>query len=232
MIQLVPSILSADWARLGEQARQAEAAGANGLQVDVMDGRFVPNITFGPGVVRALRPLVGLPLQAHLMVVEPERHLEAFAQAGADMLIVHQETCPHLDRTLRTIRSLRVQAGVTLNPATPAAALEEVLHLVDLVQVMTVNPGWGGQDLIVEQLEKVRRLRRMLDERGLVHVPVAVDGGVDPTTAPRVVEAGATVLIAGSSVYNERGSVAENIAALRESVEGDRHFRALSARHG
>jgi len=218
MIVIEASILSADFARLGEQAREAEAAGVDAIQVDVMDGRFVPDITFGPGVVRALRPLVSLPLDVHLMIVEPERHLAAFADAGADRLIVHQETCPHLHRVLQCIREFKIEAGVALNPGTPLSVLEEVLDLADLIQVMTVNPGWGGQPFLHSQLDKIRRLRHMLKERGL-DVSIAVDGGIDTTTAPLVVDAGATVLIAGSSVYNDKASVAENVAALRASVE-------------
>ncbi len=217
MIVIEASILSADFARLGEQAREAEAAGVDAIQVDVMDGRFVPDITFGPGVVRALRPLVSLPLDVHLMIVEPERHLAAFADAGADRLIVHQETCPHLHRVLQCIRELKIEAGVALNPGTPLSVLEEVLDLTDLIQVMTVNPGWGGQQFLHSQLDKIRRLRRLLDERGL-DVPIAVDGGISPITVPLIVNAGATVLIAGSSIYNDQASLAENVAALRASV--------------
>jgi len=211
------SILSADFARLGEQAREAEAAGVDAIQVDVMDGSFVPDITFGPGVVRALHPLVSLPLDVHLMIVEPEKHLAAFANAGADRLIVHQETCPHLHRVLQRIHELNIEAGVAINPGTPLSVLEEVLGLADLIQVMTVNPGWGGQPFLHSQLDKIRRLRRMLDERGM-DTPIAVDGGIDTTTAPLVVSAGATVLIAGSSIYNDQALVAENVAALRASV--------------
>ncbi|MBC8248683.1 MAG: ribulose-phosphate 3-epimerase [Anaerolineales bacterium] len=217
MIVIEASILSADFACLGEQAREAEAAGVDAIQVDVMDGRFVPDITFGPGVVRALRPLVSLPLDVHLMIVEPERHLAAFADAGADRLIVHQETCPHLHRVLQYVRELKIAVGVAINPGTPLSVLEEVLHLADLIQVMTVNPGWGGQPFLHSQLDKIRRLRRMLDERGL-DTPIAVDGGIDTTTAPLVVDAGATVLVAGSSIYNDRASVAQNVATLRASV--------------
>jgi ribulose-phosphate 3-epimerase len=217
MVLIEASILSADYAWLGEQAREAEAAGVDAIQVDVMDGSFVPDITFGPGVVRALRPLVRLPLDVHLMIVEPERHLEAFANAGADRLIVHQETCPHLHRVLQSIRELKIEAGVALNPGTPLSVLEEVLDLTDLIQVMTVNPGWGGQPFLHSQLDKIRRLRRMLDQHGL-DTPISVDGGIDPTTAPLVVDAGATVLIAGSSIYNDRASVTENVTVLRASV--------------
>lgn len=217
MILIEASILSADFARLGEQAREAERAGVDAIQIDVMDGRFVPDITFGHGIVAALRPLVSLPLDVHLMVVEPERHLEAFAQAGADRLIVHQETCPHLHRTLQSIRALGVEAGVSINPGTSLSAIEEVLELTGLVQIMTVNPGWGGQAFLHSQLDKIRRLQQMLDERGL-DVPIAVDGGIDPTTAPLVVEAGATALISGSGIYNDQATVAENVAALRASV--------------
>jgi ribulose-phosphate 3-epimerase len=218
MIAIEPSILSADLTRLGEQAREAEAAGIDGLQVDVMDGRFVPNITFGPLVVRALRSVVSVPLDVHLMIVEPEKYLEDFAAAGADRLMVHQEACVHLHRVLQRIRELGVEAAVAINPGTPLCVLEEVLDLCDLIQVMTVNPGFGGQPFIHSQVDKIRHLREMLDDRGL-EIPIAVDGGIDPTTAPLVVEAGASVLVAGSSIYNSKASVAENIAALRASVE-------------
>jgi ribulose-phosphate 3-epimerase len=218
MIAIEPSILSADLTRLGEQVREAEAAGIDGLQVDVMDGRFVPNITFGPLVVRALRSVASVPLDVHLMIVEPEKYLGDFAAAGAGRLIVHQEACRHLHRVLQAIHELEVEAAVALNPVTPLSTLEDVLDLTDAIQVMTVNPGFGGQPFIHSQLDKIRRLRQMLDERGL-DTPIAVDGGIDPTTAPLVVEAGATVLVAGSSIFNSRASVAENIAALRASAE-------------
>ena len=215
-IVIEASILAADFARLGEQAREAEDAGVDAIQVDVMDGRFVPNITFGPGVVRALRPLVEVPLEADLMIVEPGRYLAAFVDAGANRLIVHQESCPHLYRVLENIRELEVEAGVAIGPATSLTAVEEVLGLLDVIQVMTVSPGFGGQEFIRSQLDKIRRLRRMLDERGLT-LPIIVDGGVDSITAPLAVEAGATVLVAGSCIYNEERSVAENVRALRAS---------------
>jgi ribulose-phosphate 3-epimerase len=217
MIAIEPSVLSADLTRLGEQAREAEAAGIEGIQVDVMDGRFVPNITFGPLVVEALRSVVDVPLDVHLMIVEPERYLADFAHAGADRLVVHQEACPHLHRVLQSIHDLGIEAGVAINPGTPLSVLEEVVDQTDVIQVMTVNPGFGGQSFIHSQLDKIRRLRQMLEASGLQTL-IAVDGGIDPTTAPLVVEAGATVLAAGSSIYNSEASVAENVAALRASV--------------
>jgi len=219
MVAIEASILAADFARLGEQAQEAEAAGIDGIQVDVMDGRFVPNITFGPGIVRALRPLVGVTLDADLMIVKPERHLAAFADAGADRITVHWEACTHPHRVLRSIRELGVEVGVAISPGTSLSAVEELLELVDLVQIMTVDPGWGGQPFLHSQLDKIRRLRRVLDERGL-DIPIGVDGGVKLDTVPLVVEAGAAVLVSGSSVYNESASVAENVAALRASIEG------------
>jgi ribulose-phosphate 3-epimerase len=225
MITIEASILAADYTRLGEQAREAESAGVDGIQVDVMDGRFVPDITFGPGVVRALRPLVSVTLDVDLMIVEPERHLAAFADAGADRLTVHLEACTHPYRVLQSIRELGtstglsagIEVGIAIGPGTPLSGLEELIGLVDLIQVMTVNPGLGGQPFLHGQLDKIRQLRRMLDERGLA-VPIGVDGGISLTTAPLVVSAGATVLVAGSSVYNDAASVAENVAALRKSI--------------
>ncbi len=219
MVRIVPSILSADFARLGEQAREAEAAGVEAIQIDVMDGQFVPNITFGPGVVAAIRPLVSLTLEVHLMIIEPDRFLAVFAEAGADRLIVHQEACDDLRGTLESIRSLGVRAGVTLSPETPAAVIREAFDLVDLIQVMTVHPGFGGQDFLFDQLTKIREIREMLAADGL-EIPIGVDGGVDTTTAPQIVAAGARALVSGSSVYNQRATVAENIAALLASVEG------------
>ena len=217
MIAIEPSVLAADLTRLGEQVREGEAAGIEGFQVDVMDGRFVPNITFGPGVVRALRSLVSGVLDVHLMILEPERYVGDFADAGADRMMVHQEATVHLHRVLQQIRELGAESAVAINPSTPLCVLEDVLDLTDVIQVMTVNPGFGGQPFIHSQVDKIRRLRQMLDERGL-DMSIAVDGGIDPTTAPLVVQAGATILVAGSSIYNTKASVAENVAAIRDSV--------------
>jgi ribulose-phosphate 3-epimerase len=218
MIKIEVSILSADFGRLGEQAREAEEGRGDAIQIDVMDGRFVPEITFGAGVVRSLRSMVKLPLDVHLMIVEPERHISEFVRAGADRIIVHQEACPHLHLVLQSIRESGIEAGVSINPATPLSVIEHVFDLTDFIQVMTVNPGWGGQKFIESQLDKINQLRNLLQERNL-STPIAVDGGIGVTTAPKVVEAGATVLVAGSSIYNDRASVADNIAALRKSVE-------------
>jgi len=219
MISIEASILSADFAALGEQAQQAERAGVDAIQIDVMDGQFVPNITFGPGIVRALRSQVELPLDVHLMIADPGSQIEAFAQAGADRLIVHQEATPHLHRLLQSIGELGVEVGVSINPGTPLDVLEEVLHMVDLIQIMTVNPGWGGQAFLHGQLDKIQRLKLMLSERGL-DVPIGVDGGIDITTAPLVVEAGARMLVSGSSIYNDEAPVLDNVKALRASVSG------------
>ena len=218
MISIEASVLSADFARLGEQAREAERAGVDAIQIDVMDGQFVPNITFGPGIVKAVRSQVDLPLDVHLMIVEPDGQIEAFAEAGADRLIVHQEATPHLHRLLQSIAELGVEVGVSINPGTPLHMLEEVLHMVDLIQIMTVNPGWGGQAFLHGQLDKIQRLKLMLSERGL-NVPIGVDGGIDTTTAPLVVEAGATMMVSGSSIYNDQAPVLDNVKALRASLE-------------
>lgn len=216
-VLIIPSILAADYTRLGEQIREAEAAGVTALQIDVMDGRFVPNITFGQGMVKAIRSVTSVFLDVHLMIVEPERYLEDFVESGADRLIVHQETCPHLHRTLDAIRELGVEAGVSINPGTAVISIQEVLSLADMVQVMTVNPGFGGQAFIHSQLDKIRRLYKILGEKNL-EIPIAVDGGIDPTTAPLAVEAGARILIAGSSIFNRVASVAENLDTIRSSV--------------
>ncbi len=218
MSNIAPSILSADFARLGEQVKAAEAAGVDRLHVDVMDGHFVPNITIGPLVVRALRRVTDLRLDTHLMIEAPERYLEAFAQAGVSGLIVHVETCPHLHRTIQQIKELGIRAGVTLNPATPLVCLEEILPEVDIVLVMSVNPGFGGQSYIPSSTGRIARLRAMLDDIGSP-AELEVDGGINPDTIAEAVEAGATVLVAGSAVFNGEGTVGENIRRLREAAK-------------
>ena len=216
-IQIAPSILSADFARLGEQVREAEAAGADCIHIDVMDGHFVPNITIGPLVVQALRPITSLPLQVHLMIEQPERYIESFRQAGGDMIVVHTETCPHLERTLNQIREVGASPAVTLNPATPLVALEEVLHLVDLILVMTVNPGFGGQKLIPATLSKITRLRQMLADRGF-SVPIEVDGGINGSTIASVVEAGADILVMGAAIFSAPEGIAGAIKGFRHQL--------------
>ena len=217
-IKLAPSILSADFGRLGDQVAEVDRAGADYIHVDVMDGRFVPNLTIGPVVVQGIRGSTNLPLDVHMMVVEPERLVEDFAKAGADHLIVQAEACPHLHRVLQQIREVGCKAGVAINPGTSLSAIEEVLPLVDVVLVMSVNPGFGGQKLIPETVGKVVRLRRILDEGGY-SAELQVDGGVNEATARTMVEAGATVLVAGSAVFNEKESVADAMDRLRASLE-------------
>ncbi|MCH7552609.1 MAG: ribulose-phosphate 3-epimerase [Chloroflexi bacterium] len=219
MVKIAPSILSADFARLGEQVAEAEAAGADYIHVDVMDGHFVPSITIGPLIVRALRPRTKLPLDVHLMIEEPDRYIAEFADAGADILTVHVETTPHLHRTVQLIKERGVKAGVSLNPSTPVSSVEEIVPFLDLLLVMSVNPGFGGQSFIPEVLPKIARLRRMLDERGSP-AELEVDGGVNESTAALVVEAGARVLVAGSAVFNQRESVAQAMDRMRGSFAG------------
>ncbi len=215
--KIAPSILSADFAHLGAQVAEAEAGGADWVHVDVMDGHFVPNLTIGPLVVQALRPVTTLPLDVHLMIEAPERYLEDFARAGADVLTVHWEACTHLHRTLQQIRELGVKAGVSLNPATPVSVLEEVLSEVDLVLLMSVNPGFGGQSYIPSSTAKIRKLRQLMRECESAAL-VEVDGGVNAQTIREVVVAGADVLVAGSAVFNDRKSVAENLSDLRKAA--------------
>ncbi len=217
-VKIAPSILSADFTRLCEHIREAEAGGADWIHVDVMDGHFVPNITIGPLIAAAAKRSTSLPIDVHLMIEKPERYLAAFAEAGADYLTVHVETSPHLHRTVQQIRELGVRPGVTLNPATSVDTLAEILPYVDLVLVMSVNPGFGGQSYIPTSTDKIARIRRMLDARGLDHVELQVDGGVAPDTVGEVVGAGATCFVAGSAVYNARASVAENVRRLREGI--------------
>ena len=216
MIKIVPSILSADFTRLGEEVLAVEAAGIERFQVDVMDGRFVPNITFGVQAIESLRPLTRLGIEAHLMVEPPEDFIERFAKAGADTIIVHQEATPHLHRAIQHIHHLGKKAAVAINPSTPAAMLSEVLGSLQMVLVMTVNPGFGGQDFIPETLSKIRQVRNALQERGLDY-EIEVDGGINHETARSVVEAGANVLVAGSAVYDAKEGVAAAIHQLLAS---------------
>jgi len=212
-VLIAPSILSADFARLGDEVVALERAGADWAHVDVMDGRFVPNLTIGPLVVKALRRVTKLPLDVHLMIVEPERYVEAFAEAGADIITVHAEACPHLHRSVQQIRALGKKAGVSLNPHTPEDVLRYVIGEVDLVLVMSVNPGFGGQDFIPQVLPKITRIREMIRLSGKP-VHLEVDGGVKPGTARQVIAAGADVLVAGSAVFGAK-DYAQAIAALR-----------------
>lgn len=216
-IAIEPSILSADFSRLGEQAKEAQDAGVEGIQIDVMDGHFVPNLTFGPGIVKALRQVVDVFLDSHLMIDNPQVFLEEFAKAGSNRIIVHQEVCRDLPDVLHSIRKLKVEVGVALNPATLATVLDKVLDLADCVQVMTVNPGFAGQRFMSDQLDKIQYLRREIDQRHLSSA-VVVDGGIDSSTAPMAVKAGASGLVAGSSIYNRSGTVAQNVALLRKSI--------------
>lgn len=201
-IKIAPSILSADFARLGEEVRAVEAAGADLIHVDVMDGHFVPNITIGPLVVEAIKPVTSLPLDCHLMIENPDRYIPQFVKAGADIISVHVEATAHLHRTLQLIRSLGARASVALNPHTPLVMIENVLQDLDMVLLMTVNPGFGGQSFIPNVFGKIAALRQMLDAQDLHHVEIEVDGGVNAATSKLVREAGANVLVAGSAVYN------------------------------
>jgi ribulose-phosphate 3-epimerase len=216
-IKIAPSILAADFARLGEQVREAQAGGADLLHLDVMDGQFVPNITFGPMVVHAVSTVTELPLDVHLMIEQPERYIAEFARAGANMINVHVETCPHLHRTIQQIKSLNCQAGVALNVHTPFEMIREVLGDVDRVLVMTVNPGFGGQKLIPSTLRKVRQIHDAAAASGL-DVEISVDGGIDQSTIAEVRSYGATVFVTGSAVFGYAAGVAAGIAALRTAA--------------
>lgn len=218
-VLLAPSILAADFARLGEQVALAEKAGADRIHVDVMDDHFVPNISMGPVVVKALRPVTSLPLECHLMISEPDRYLEAFARAGADTILVHVEVAPNLPRTIQAIKALGKKAGVVINPGTPAELTGEILAEISLVLVMTVNPGFGGQAFMGDMLPKIRTVRQLIDRYNPA-VELEVDGGIDARTAPQTVEAGARVLVAGSSVFGHAGGVAAGMEALKASVAG------------
>jgi ribulose-phosphate 3-epimerase len=229
MTKIAPSILAADFARLGAQVREAEEAGADYIHADVMDGHFVPNITIGVPVVRSLAQVTRLPLHVHLMIESPENLIPDFAEAGAEMLTVHVETCPHLQRTVSQIHEAGAMAGVSFNPATPVVLIEPILDYVDVVLVMSVNPGFGGQNFIEGVLRKVRRLRDIRQARGL-DFEIEIDGGINVDTAPRAVTAGTDVLVAGAAIFNARGSVADNIVALRRSVGRPERLREVSER--
>ncbi|GCE06201.1 ribulose-phosphate 3-epimerase [Dictyobacter aurantiacus] len=217
MVEIVPSILSADFTRLGEQVRDVEAAGARRIQIDVMDGHFVPNITMGPMVVEAVRGCTSAILEAHLMITNPQEYIETFAQAGADVIIVHQEVSPHLHKTLKQIKAAGKQAGVAINPSTPVFMLQDMLPFCDLILIMTINPGFGGQLFIPETLPKIETLHRMLRQRDL-KCDIEVDGGINAETIPQVVRAGANLLVAGSAVYNNKESVAQTMEKLRHAI--------------
>jgi len=214
-LKLAPSILSADYARLGQQVEEATKAGADWIHVDVMDGHFVPNLTVGPEVVEAIRPYTSLPLDVHLMIESPERYVGDFAQAGADIITVHVEVCPHLHRVVEQIKGLGVKAGAALNPGTPLKTVEEVLPLLDLALIMTVNPGFEGQSFIAGMLDKIARMRRNLDEKAL-GAELEVDGGINTSNIAEVIRAGARVLVAGSAVFKAKEGIAQAITKLKE----------------
>lgn len=218
VIRIAPSILAADFTRLGEQVQQAEAAGGDLIHIDVMDGRFVPNITMGPLVVEAVRRVTSLPLDVHLMIVEPERYVEVFAQAGANRINVHIEASPNLHRTLQMIQQAGCQTGVAINPHTPATAISEVMHMLDAVLVMTVNPGFGGQTFLRETLPKIRQLRAMIAASGR-QIDLVLDGGMNTETVKMGVEAGADVFVVGSEIFSSAHSVDEGMKRLRAALE-------------
>lgn len=213
-VLISPSILSADFAALGQAVADVDAAGADMIHVDVMDGHYVPNITIGPGVVKALRPHSDKPFDVHLMIAPADPFIDAFVEAGADFLSIHPDAGPHVHRSLQAIRARGAKPGLVLNPGTPASTIEPVIDLLDLVLVMSVNPGFGGQSFIDSQLRKIETLRKMIDQTGR-DIVLEVDGGVNPQTAPLCISAGATALVAGSAVFKGAGSLSENITALR-----------------
>ena len=217
MIKLAPSILSADFARLGEQVAEVARAGADYIHVDVMDGHFVPNITIGALVVASIRPVTSLPLDVHLMIEHPERYISDFVKAGADIITVHVEASPHLHGTIRLIKELGARAGVSLNPPTPLSAVDEFIHDVDLVLIMSVNPGFGGQSFIPETLPRIANMRKIIDSRK-PGIELEVDGGINADNAPDIVEAGADVLVAGNSVFRAEEGISQALQRLREAV--------------
>ena len=216
--KLAPSILSADFSRLGEEVRDVSAAGADYIHLDVMDGRYVPNITFGPVVIESIRPYTNLPLDTHLMISEPERYIEDFSKAGSDILTVHAEASTHLHRTIYQIKETGCLAGVAINPTTALSTIENALPYVDLVLILTVNPGFGGQTLIPEVLAKVRDLKSLINEKGY-STQIEVDGGINADTASQVVQSGADILVAGSAIFNKTESIALAVERLRNSVQ-------------
>jgi len=217
-IRIAPSLLAADFGHLADAAHDLEQSGAERIHVDVMDGVFVPNFTFGTDTVRVLRRETTLPLELHLMIVDPDRHLSTFASAGADAITVHYEACPHLHRTLSAIRALDCRAGAAINPSTPALMLDDILEACDLALVMTIDPGFGGQHLIPRTLRKVEQLRREIERQGL-ETEVEVDGGVDASNAKACVDAGADVLVAGTAVFGHHGGAHGGVAALRAAID-------------
>jgi ribulose-phosphate 3-epimerase len=217
VVKIAPSILAADFLRLGEQIKAVERAGADRIHIDIMDGQFVPNISLGVPIVEAVRRATSLPLETHLMIQQPERYIETFGRAGADQVIVHQEASPHLNRTIQLIKRLGKKVGVALNPATPAVMLEEVLEDLDLVLIMTVNPGFGGQRFIEPMLKKVSQIRLQLDARNRA-CELEVDGGIDTETVPMAVAAGARVLVAGTSIFARPGGPAAGIESLLRAI--------------
>jgi ribulose-phosphate 3-epimerase len=219
-IKLAPSILSADFSRLGQQVAEAVDGGADYIHVDIMDGRFVPNITIGAPVVKSIRSWTKIPLDVHLMIEEPEKHIPYFIEAGADIITVHAGACVHLHRVVQQIKEMKVKAGVSINPATSLTCLEEVLSYIDLSLIMTVNPGFGGQLFINEMLPKIAKMRKRLDELNLT-AELEVDGGITPEIAPKVVEAGANVLVAGAAVFNTEVSIEKALQRFRNALDSD-----------
>jgi ribulose-phosphate 3-epimerase len=216
-IIMAPSILSADMTQLGDQVKQAVDVGADWIHVDVMDGRFVPNITFGPMIVEAVRRVTDVPIDVHLMIVEPERHLQAFANAGTNHITVHYETCPHIHRTLQSIREMGMSPGLVINPGTPISVIQEQAHDTDSVLIMTVNPGFGGQAFIRSMVDKIQRTKRLLEENNSKAF-IQVDGGINTSTINQCFQAGATNFIAGSAVFNHEKGIKAGLQALRESI--------------
>lgn len=215
-IKIAPSVLAADFTQLGKEVQTVVEHGADQIHIDIMDGRFVPNISMGPLVVEAIRRVTTLPLDVHLMIVEPDCHLDAFAKAGASALTVHLEACTHLHRTLQHIRDLGLRAGVAINPQTPAALLSEVLELADIILVMTVNPGFGGQQFIPSVMSKLAKIREQVRPR---EVDITVDGGIDPTTIPQVLKSGANVLVAGTSIFGHTGGTIAGIESIKTAIK-------------